>query len=319
MTKDQRPRTLPLPRGIVPVVQTPFDARGEIDFASLHRLVDDALAAGAAGFLAPVVASEVACLSCAERTQIVREVASHVAGRVPLIVGASFDDPHACRDMGAFAEELTAAAWLVAVPQACYQQPAKVVPFFREVACGVSLPLVIQDLQFGGPGLPLHVVDELRSALPTLAGLKIETVPAGPKYTAVRELCGPEFYIAGGWAVPQLIEALDRGVDAMVPESSMVRVYRAVYRLYAEGQRDAAQRLFRDLLPVLVFTNQELAVSVAFFKRLLVRKGIFARETMRLGGFAWDPFNLRIADELIEHYLDLERRCAELVDGPNRA
>lgn len=39
----------------------------------------------------------------------------------------------------------------------------------------------------------------LRDELPTLAGLKIETVPAGAKYTRVRETFGPDFYISGGW------------------------------------------------------------------------------------------------------------------------
>jgi 4-hydroxy-tetrahydrodipicolinate synthase len=299
-----------LPRGVVPVVQTPFDSRGEVDFESLHRLVDDALAAGAAGFLAPVVASEVACLSAAERTQIVRELSSHLAGCAPFIVGASSDDPRVCREMASLAEDVGAVAWLAAVPQTCYENPSAVLRFFREAVHGIELPLVIQDLQFGGPGLPLDVVRELRDGLPTLAGLKIETVPAGPKYTAVRELCGPEFYIAGGWAIPQMIEALDRGVDAMIPESSMIRVYHTICRRYADGQRGAAQRLFRELLPVLVFTNQELAVSIAFFKRLLVRKGIFTCATMRLAGFVWDPYNRRIADELIEAYLELESRCA---------
>ena len=62
---------------------------------------------------------------------------------------------------------------------------------------------------------------------------------------------------------------------------------------------------FRRLCPVLAFSNQELAISVAFFKRLLVRKGVFPSEATRIP-FEWDPFRLRIADELIDYYLALE-------------
>jgi 4-hydroxy-tetrahydrodipicolinate synthase len=57
---------------------------------------------------------------------------------------------------------------------------------------------------------------------------------------------------------------------------------------------------------VLAFTNQEIATSIAFFKRLLVRRGVFAHETMRHPGFTWDDYNTRIADELIDLYRRLE-------------
>jgi 4-hydroxy-tetrahydrodipicolinate synthase len=122
----------------------------------------------------------------------------------------------------------------------------------------------------------------------------------------VREACGPSFLVSGGWAVPQMIEALDRGVDAMIPESSMVRVYAAVLRAYRAGDRAGAVRLFRGLLPVLAFSNQEVATSIAFFKRLLVRKGIFRSAAMRWPLRAWDSASERTAAELIDHYLAVE-------------
>jgi 4-hydroxy-tetrahydrodipicolinate synthase len=296
-----------LPHGIVPVLQTPFDERGALDEASLARLVESAVAAGASGFLAPVVASEVATLARGERERIVRVVSDAARGRVPLIVGASSDEAPRCVEHATLAREVGAAAYLVAVPPARYGEPGQIVSFFRSVVDGAGeLPLLIQDLEFGGPGLDLSTIEDLRRSLPTLVGLKIETVPAGPKYTAVRKAFGDSFHISGGWAVPQMIEALERGVDAMMPEASMVPVYVAIDRAHRGGERERAQQLFHSLLPVLVYTNQEIATSIAFFKRLLVRKGIFSTSRMRMTGFRWDRFNERIAEELIDRYLALE-------------
>jgi len=136
--------------------------------------------------------------------------------------------------------------------------------------------------------------------------MKIETVPAGPKYTLARSILGPDCWIAGGWAVPQMIEALDRGVDALVPECSMVRVYKAVERRYRNGDRAGATALFRQLLPILAFSNQEIGTSVAFFKRLLVKKGIFAHPHQRMPIPAWDPTSDHLTHELITHYLTVE-------------
>ena len=296
-----------LPRGIVSVVQTPFDSDGRIDMESLARLVEDAIEAGVDGLLAPVVASEVGWLSMDERREVLERIASVAAGRVPVVVGASDVSPEACIGAANVAEEIGAVAYLVAVPNGLYERPDEIVPFFQTVAASSRLPLIVQDLQFSGPGMDLDLIRKLRESVDSLVGLKIETVPAGPKYTAVREALGADFFIAGGWAVMQMIEALDRGVDAMIPESSMVRVYTTIQKAYTAGERDRAQSLFRRLLPVLAFTNQELATSIAFFKRLLVRKGIFASAAMRMPGFEWDRYNARIADELIDWYLELER------------
>ena len=298
----------PLKPGIISVLQTPFGLMGEVDFGSLARLVEDAICSGVNGFLAPAVASEVDYLTPGEREQIVRTVARIVDHRVPLVVGASSENIGLCRQFVALAEEVGADACLVAVPAGLYHKTEQVVPFFGQVASTCAVPLLIQDLQWNGPGLELETIAQLRAALPTLIGLKIETIPAGPKYTAVRQRFGEEFFIAGDWAVPQWIEALDRGIDAMIPESAMLGVYADILVRYRNGQRDAAIELFRQLLPVLSYTNQELAVSIAFFKRLLVRRGVFSSERMRLPGFVWDDYNSRIAAELIALYLDLEQQ-----------
>lgn len=295
-----------LPRGIVPVLQTPFTEGGAIDYESVARLVEDALGAGAAGFLVPAVASEVEYLSAGERRALVKFVAEATRRRAPVIAGASAANPEACRSLAIEAAAHGADAFLIAVPAALYAVPHHIPEFFRAATRGVPLPLVVQDLEWNGPGLSLDALRGIADAAPTLAGVKIETVPAGPKYSAVRAAFGGRLHISGGWAVPQLIEALDRGVDAMIPEASMVRVYTAIMKLHAEGRRPEAVALFRRLLPILAFTNQEIRLSIAFFKALLVRRGVFRTDAMRWPGFAWDEWNRRIADELLDLYGELD-------------
>ncbi len=300
-----------LPRGIISVLQTPFTPAGAVDDASLVKLIETALRDGANGFLAPVVASEVDFLSRQEREAIIRLVAATVGERAPFIVGASSRDIEECRHFARMAEQANAIAYLVAVPATLYSRPEEIPGFFQAISAVADLPLIIQDLEWNGPGLSMPTLIRLKELVPTLAGVKIETVPAGPKYTAVRQALGPEFFIAGGWAVPQMIEALDREVDALIPESSMVAVYSAICRAHTGDDRAKAVRIFRRLVPVLAFTNQEIGLSIAFFKRLLERKGIFQSAIMRQPWSGWDEYNLRIADELIELYLALEKETLE--------
>ncbi len=301
---------MPLVPGILSVIQTPFDGEGALDLDSLKRLARHAIESGVDGLVAPAVASEVAFLTPAERERIVQTIAGVSAGRVPFIAGASSGDADVSAAFAREAERAGAAAALVAVPEHLYGQPEDLVEFFRRIANTTALPLLVQDLQWNGPGLDIDTIRRLRDAVPTLAGLKIETVPAGPKYTLVKRHFGSDFFVAGGWAVPQMIEALDRGVDAMIPESSMIPVYAAIWRDYNAGRRQQALERFHRLLPVLSFTNQEIRLSIAFFKLLLVTKGILASDRMRWPGFEWDPYNRRIAEELIGSYLTLEHECS---------
>ena len=297
----------PLRQGIISVLQTPFDSQGAVDHSSLENLVEDAIAGGVNGFLVPAVASEVSCLTTQERADIVRRVTGIAAGRVPIIVGASDSRPRVCIEQAQLAREVGAAAYMVAVPTELYQEPERVEPFFREVVEGAGdFPLMLQDLDFTGAGLEPETILRLTQVLPSLSSLKIESNPAGPKYTAVREICGGEMFLAGGWAIAQMIEALDRGVDAMIPECSMVRVWSAIDHRYRGGRRAEAVRIFNQVQPVVGFTHQDLSVAIAFGKRLLVRKGIFATERTRFGDFRWDRYNRRVADELIDDYLELE-------------
>lgn len=299
-----------LPCGIVPVLQTPFDAAGTIDYESLARLIEDGLQAGAAGFLAPAVASEVETLSLAEREALVPFVVGVLQGRAPLIAGCSAGTAAESAHWTAAAARAGAQACLIAPPSALRDDADGLLAFLREADS--PLPLVLQDLDWTGPGIALDALLRLRDALPYLAGVKVECVPAGPKYTRVKMALSAGFHVSGGWAAPQMIEALDRGVDAFIPETSMVRVYDSIWRHHRAGRRAEALRVFRDLIPVLAFTNQELRLSIAFFKRLLVRKQIFATEAMRLPGFAWDEFSERIAEELLDVYFQLEGRVGPI-------
>lgn len=297
-----------LPKGIVPLLETPFLDDCKIDCDSLLRLTEATIAGGANGLTAPLVASEVHALSDREREELIALVSSAIGGRVPFIVGASSAEPESCRRFAKVAEKVGATAYLVAVPNSLYGQSNALLDFFRSIATVSGAPLIIQDLQWNGPGLEMDEIRRLQDELPTLVGLKIETVPAGPKYTTARETLGQGFYISGGWAATQLIEALDRGVDAMIPESALVRAFAAIYRAYASEDRAEAIRIFRELIPVLVFSNQEIFHSIAFFKRMLVRKGLLKSAQMRPPAYQWDRFNLRIADDLIDYYLQLEAR-----------
>jgi 4-hydroxy-tetrahydrodipicolinate synthase len=295
--------------GIVPILQTPFAEDGALDVLSLQRLTDHVIQAGAAGAIYPAVASEVSKLSPEERQAGAAAVLARALGRIPVFVGVSASHVEDCVALARHAQAHGAAGILVQAPQSMAGDAGRLREFFHRLAAGTDLTLMIQDLDWQGGGMPLELIQELFEELPSFRCIKVETVPAGPKYSRILVATGGRLHVSGGWAVTQMLDGLERGVHAFMPEGSMVATYRAILGRFAAGDRQGAQGLFERLLPILAFSNQYIDISVQFFKRLLVAKGIFATARAREPILALDAIQERTAADLVARALGLEREA----------
>ncbi|NDJ63321.1 MAG: dihydrodipicolinate synthase family protein [Chloroflexi bacterium] len=297
--------TLPLHerlRGIVTVLNTPFSADDQIDHAALAAHTRRAVDAGIAGILYPAMASEVLALTETERDAAVQTVLAAADRRVTVIGGASAAESAERARHAARLTELGCDGVLVSIP---YESDADYTAAVRAVAAVEPGFLMLQDWASGDYGLPVPLIVRLFDAIPAFQSLKIEVVPAGVKYSEVLHATDGRLHIAGGWAVMQMIEALDRGVHTVMP-TAMHPIYTHIDRLYRGGDREAAQRLFRRVLPVLAFSNQHLDISIHFFKRLLWRQGIYPTSNVRAPVLPFDDHHARSADDLIDLVLALE-------------
>ena len=283
-------------------LNTPFDAHDRIDYRSLERLVEFHLKQGANGFLVPAQAAEVLQLSLAERRDVVRCVRQNSEGHAQLIAGATASD-----EGDAFLAARAALAEgceviLVEVPEKRRGNRAAIVEFFDSFATLEMPVLMIQDLDWTGFGMDLDLIVELFDRIEAFRSLKVEVVPAGPKYSAVIKATGGRLHVAGGWASNQLIEALDRGVSAIMP-TAMTGLFVRVFEAYRSGNREEAMVWFHRMLPVLAFTRQHLDISIHFHKRLFHYRGIFDTRRVRKRSVAYDAHHERYGSELIA-YLD---------------
>jgi dihydrodipicolinate synthase/N-acetylneuraminate lyase len=289
-------------RGIVTVLNTPFTATNELDTEALRRHVRKALAAGVAGFLVPAMASEVDKLTPEERELFVSVVLDEVNGRAAVIGGASAASG---AERMRWARQLVAAGCdgvLVSIP---YQDDHQYTAAVQEVAEAVPSFLMLQDWDARGYGVPVATLVNLFETVDVVRAVKVEVVPAGRKYSELLAATNGRLHVSGGWAVTQMIEALDRGVHAIMP-TALHAVYVRIYRLYSAGDRQGARELFERLLPVLAFANQHLDISIHFFKRLLHAQGIYPTAAVREPVLPFDDAHERIARELIARACALE-------------
>lgn len=288
--------------GIVTVLNTPFKTDLSIDFNALQANVGYALEAGVAGFLVPAMASEVYKLTESERIEMVATVLETVNGKVPVIAGAGETDLTKSKRLISAYIQLGCKNLLFQIP---FQNENQFKNHFYELAETGPEMIMLQDWDASGYGLPDALILELFDSVEAFRCLKVETVPAGVKYSRILELTNGKFNVSGGWAVSQMVEGLKRGVHAFMP-TGMHWIYTEIYRLWNSGKEAGAEKLFGEILPVLAFSNQHLDISVHFFKRLLFRQGIYPTDLVREPILPFDRTHREIADRLIETIMQLE-------------
>lgn len=288
--------------GIVTVLNTPFTEDDRLDIDSLQKNVREALEAGVQGFLVPALASEVYKLSVPERLQMVEAVLAEVKDRVPVIAGAGETDLEKSKALLSSYLKLGCRQVLFQIP---YQHPQQFRRHFMELAGLGPDMIMLQDWDAGGAGLPDELILELFETVPAFRCLKVETVPAGVKYSRILELTRGRLHVSGGWAVTQMIEGMQRGVHAFMP-TGMHYTYTKIYNEYTSGNTEAAVKCFRELLPVLAFSNQHLDISVHFFKRLLYRQGHYRTPRVRTPILPFDAVHEIVADQLIAEVMRME-------------
>ena len=290
-------------RGIVASLHTPFTDDASIDTASVARLVEHCAGAGCCGVLAAAVAGEVGSLMPAERRRLLDVVAEHAHGRLAVVAGVSAPEVAVSRALARDAKAAGAAMVLWQPPVGLDEQALETA--LRALGDEGPGQVMLQDLDWHGPGLAPDLIARLADRVPALTAVKVETVPAGQKYSAVQAATGGRLHLSGGWAAMQMPDGLARGLDAFIP-SGLLPVYVRIWALWQEGQRQAALALFERCLPVLAFSNQHIETSIKFWKQVRQRQGIFATARCRPPIRPLDAFQQEEANRLAARALEVE-------------
>lgn len=290
--------------GVFPVLPTPFDPSGEPDPAGLRRLVRYLLACGVDGITYPGVASEVAQLEPEERRSLTACVLGEVAGRVPVIAGASSSSSEATIAHAAHAQSLGARAVMVAAP-ADRPAVADQVAFFRElVQASPGLDIMLQNVPPpAGAGLEADAVLELVRALPSIRYVKEETLPSGQRLSRVRARAPASLAgVFGGAGGRYITDELRRGASGTMPAIELAEVHVALMRAHRQGDAARVRLLFTRMLPVL---NIQAVFRWSLTKYVLQRRGLIACDRQRAAGPRLDADDRADVDAFIGDLADL--------------
>ena len=225
--------------GVIPPLCTPLDSSGAIDTRSLESLIDFQLAAGVHGLFVLGSSGEAIYLSDADRRRVVDVTSRHVAGQVPVLVGALAPTVNRVIDQVRWIAEYPVDAYVVTAPFYANLSDAETVDHFRQVATAVDRPLLAYDIPANvGRKLPLAVARELL-ATGIVAGLK-DSSGSLAEFRVLLEQAGPErasCLLTGADVLADV--ALGLGADGLIPGLANVRPDLFVDLYQASGQGDA--------------------------------------------------------------------------------
>jgi dihydrodipicolinate synthase/N-acetylneuraminate lyase len=295
--------TLKTMQGIIGVINTPFTDANTIDQESLRRYVDHSIHCGVVGFLVLGLAAEVYKLSLDEKTLIVHTVLNQVNQRVPVIAGTAASTQEERILLAEQFSQMGCEGILINIP---FEEEQHFIRQVTAVSKHIRGFMMLQDWDFHGYGIPVPSIESLFTTIDCFKCLKIEVAPAGVKYTELREHTSGKLHLSGGWAGTQMIEALDRGVDAFMP-TILQDVYTRIYRLHSQGKRSEGKALFEKLLPIIAFSHQHPDIAIHFNKRLIYKQGIFSTPQVRKPILPFDAYHEKVAAELIEEAITLSK------------
>lgn len=277
-------------KGVYLIAVTPFTDSGALDLASTDRMVDFCLEKGVTGLTVLGIMGEAPKLTMEESRTFVQQILKRVAGRVPVVVGASSPGFAPMRELTQSVMDLGAAGVMVA-PPSTVRTDDQIVAYFDMVneTLGANVPWVLQDHPVAtGVQMSTGVVLRILKNSPTCVMLKHEDCPGLAKLAAIRaasdkgELRRVSILTGNGGGL-FLPEELTRGADGAMTGFAYPEMMVDVCAAHATGKVERAHDLFDAYLPLARY-EQQANIGLAVRKHILAERGVIASAAVRKPG-----------------------------------
>ncbi len=277
-------------KGVYLIAVTPFTDSGALDLASTDRMVDFCLDKGVSGLTVLGIMGEAPKLTMEESRTFVKQVLARVAGRVPVVVGASSPGFAPMKELTQSVMALGAAGVMVA-PPSTVRTDDQITAYFDMVneTLGAEVPWVLQDHPVAtGVLMSTGVILKILKNSPNCVMLKHEDSPGLAKLSAIRaagdkgELKRVSILTGNGGGL-FLPEELTRGADGAMTGFAYPEMMVDVCAAHAAGQVERAHDLFDAYLPLARY-EQQANIGLAVRKHILMKRGVIASEAVRKPG-----------------------------------
>lgn len=295
--------------GITPVMCTPFLDDESIDERGVRRQVDFAISNGAAAICGPGFGSEYYKMDDPERRRFAEIIVDQAKRRIPVIVATSHGSTRTTIEFSRFAESIKADCVMVTPPRTVGLPVPRVIEYYRRVCDAISIPVMLQDADFTGAGLPASVFEDLARLHQNFLFAKLEVILPGQKCAEIVKRTEGRVQVIYGLGGIAMMDGLRRGASAFMPGTAAIEVYVKIFNLFRAGARHESEALFARFVPYLTFVTQHLELAVGAEKRILQQRGVFDSARMREPTLAFDGPTEDEINDIVHYALHVCEEC----------
>jgi 2-keto-3-deoxy-L-arabinonate dehydratase len=260
--------------GIYPMLHAFFTASDALDREAMRRQVLAVVKGGAHGLAMLGLGTEVAKLSRAERRTIVEWAAEDLGGALPFAVTVAEGDRSDAVAAARAAQDAGAAFVILQPPPVQGASEADQIRFFGGIADRLDIPVAIQNApQYLGVGLTVDGITSLHLQHPNVSVMKAEG--SALFVNELHERTGGRLTIFNGRCGLELTDNLRAGCRGMIPGIESLDVQSRIFDLMTSrdpADEAEADRLYAEILPMLVFIIQSLDAFICYGKRIAARR-----------------------------------------------
>ncbi|WP_455426866.1 dihydrodipicolinate synthase family protein [Dryocola sp. LX212] len=288
--------------GVNPISAMPFTASGEIDEASLIRLLEHLAGSGAQGTTLFGIASEFPKLDDHERDRLAQIFVTTLAGS-PLYRAMSVTDHStelAVKRARRYAS-LGADALMLLPPFFLQPNQQAIQEHIFAVLEAVDIPVMVQY----APGeTGLAITPEQLAAVAARYPHAVFKIECNPPVDYTREFLAkaPQASVLNGYAGLYMLQMLEAGGKGVMPGCSFTEVYVRIYRHWLKGERQQAEVLHTALLPYIQRWMSHCEYIIQAEKTILMRRGIIASDYCRRPGWSLTDEDSLLIDKFITDF-----------------
>ena len=235
--------------GTATALITPFSG-GEIDYASLHKIIEQQIRCGIRALVIGGTTGEAATLSDAEREQLYRFSIDTIGKRATVILGTGTNDTRLAVSHTRLAERLGADAVLCVTPYYNKGTHRGIVEHYRTLAAATHLPMILYNVPSRtGVNLTTDILSELAS-VENIVGIK-EASDSLDRLVALSATFKDSLYLYSG-NDSQYYPTLALGGKGIISVASNLVPHEMeeIYRAFTEGDHALSKARADALLPL---------------------------------------------------------------------
>lgn len=287
-------------KGVCPVINIPFDEKGEIDYEGMYNIIDYVINEGCKSVSVFAFNSEPHKMTFSEKLEVISEFMKAVNGRAETLVGIVENSIKGCIELAQHVEKHGGNGVILYPPALSTPAGEDLLSYFKSIAESINISVMVQDNpRSTGVNMSTEFIINAYNQIENFNYAKIECpIPVRKMRQITEETKGGLKCYSGNGGI-FAIDAFLSGAWGIMPGVSTVGYFVKIYNYFINGEVEKARDMFENILPLVWYEDQSLEFYIACEKELLKRNNIIKDSYLREPGFNMDE---KLTNELFNLY-----------------